>query len=648
MAGEIRRERGAEARERQMVNAVRGRFHASDNAFQSVFQSCARRYDLYRGTYTGRFHPHRNNLHIPLGFSIIQSDVSHKVQATAGRMPYVNFEPGGPEDADTARRQTSLVAAQMKDTGFYRTCYDAYLSADIYGVTTMMTGYETKIEDKKVFVPVTDPYTGKAVRDSSGRILRTLETHEGVIVRDRPTLRVIDILDSFPQPGVPRIEEMDWFIVRHWLDADTVRLMAREGIYDPISEDKLSKILRSNHREAVFAERGTYSRNQFDEPGASEDPLARPVEIWEMWGSVPDELVPPNGTKMRVVTLANGVELLRNRDYPYFHGRLPFRSIAPFQDPHSYHSPGKLEIVEKMQMLANRLASQKADIIDLVADPVMIARRDAGVDVDSLYARPGNVIFTDDDITSSIRPWIPDLRGVDHIYPELQQLWAWMQQSTGTIEDTVMGGTGVTKRLSATEFSGRQQAVANRILLEIRLAEEQAWEPIATDFRDLDRQFLTTERQSRILGLDAQINPVTSQRVSPVDMLGPMDLDGDYDARATGSTALTKDVTTQKILTAIQIFGTVPPMMAQINWENMARQVFESLEFGNALELTRMSPEQMALQMQAMGALGREGTGGSRGTSTAVPNGTPSAVPNGTPSEAPDPMTAVMRAVTGG
>jgi hypothetical protein len=105
-----------------------------------------------------------------------------------------------------------------------------------------------------------------------------------------------------------------------------------------------------------ITERRTIYRTFGDYDMRRSERFAKPVEIAEMWGRVPTELA-TDGFIHRVITVANGTVLLRNRPNPFWHGRIPFLAYCPMPDPHYFHGPGKIEICEKMQFAANHLAA---------------------------------------------------------------------------------------------------------------------------------------------------------------------------------------------------------------------------------------------------------------------------------------------------
>jgi hypothetical protein len=396
---EIRKETG-EAYDRQIVKVVMERFSSSSTTYQQVLLRTASRYDMYRGFYQGRYDVFRNNVHIPLIFSVIQSDVAHKTTTSFGAWPIVEMEGYGPEDAGIARKNTILVSAQMKDNEVFRKAVDFMTSADIYGTAVAQIGWKHSASTKMFREEIIDEFQRK--RTIVNRKERTVDF-------DGPDWEPVDILDFFPQPGVKAISEMRWCIRRLWMDYDQVRAYAAAGIYDKKAVDDLARSggpRGGSEAWMGYQDRVRLFRSHIDEDlRAGTDATDRPVELIEMWGELPDELIPRDGIKSRVITVANGTSLLRNEPNPYWHGKLPFLQYCPVPDPHYFYGIGKVEISEKMQAAANRFTNQKLDALDLFVDPVMLYDRNRGIDSRGLYLRAGRSIGVDGPVDdSAIRP----------------------------------------------------------------------------------------------------------------------------------------------------------------------------------------------------------------------------------------------------
>lgn len=563
-----------------VLSLVQQRRQHALNRYLNFFRRISRFYDLYRGIYAGKFAAYRNNVHLPLLFSVIQSDVARKVQTSFGAWPIVQFTGYSHEETYKARKNEVLVSAQMKDCGSFEKAVDFYTSADMYGTAIARVGWKTDIRKEKI-----------RLQDPAGGIISqtTNKTYfEG------PDWDVVDILDFWPQPG-KKLKDADWVIHRYYKDLDELERMAATGYYDQTAINQLKQqgTMPSSQGDEWQTRVNVY-RSYNDYEARRSEKFAKPVEIWEMWGKVPSEFA-SDGIVDRVITIANGKVVLRNRPNPFWHGQIPFLAYCPQPDPHYFHGPGKIEIAEKMQYTANRLVNQKLDALDLTVDPMWLANSSLGIDSQALMTKAGRVIKIDGPIGEDmIRTLSPDLRGLQAAYQEVEFLWQAIQQSTGIIEDTVQGAPA-SRRQTAREFMGRQENVLTRLMLEARLAEECFVEPLADLFVAMNKQFLPVPKEIRILGSDAMINPITGMRFpTQTTTMQLDDIVHDYRARAVGSTQmLGKQLQQQQLMTLMQVAGGNPVAAQMINWTAFIRQLFEVFDLKNVDELLLTEPTQM-------------------------------------------------------
>jgi hypothetical protein len=593
-----------------LITLVRERRTHALSRYTALFTRVARWYDLYRGVYSGRFQQFRNNIHIPFLFSVIQSDVARKVQTSFGAWPVVEFVGYGHSDSHVARKNSTLVSAQMKDCDSFVKAVDFFLSADMYGTGIARVGWkqERRLEQRRGVIMGPDGQSREQVI-------------KGPVDRfDGPNWDVVDILDFWPQPGKRRIDEMDWVIHRYWMDLDEIEEMTELGVFDKSSIAQLKRGTAMPPQEGDQTRYSVY-RSFSEYEARKQERFAKPVEIWEMWGRVPREYA-PDGLVHRVVTLGNGAVVMKNRPNPFWHGEIPFKVYCPMPDPHYFHGPGKVEIGEKMQYTANRFANQKMDAMDIVVDPVWLFDRSRGIDTQNLYTRAGRTIGIDGPVDETvIRTLSPDLRGLQLAYTEIGQLWNWIQQGTGIVEDTISGMPSSSRQTKA-EFVGRQENVLTRLMLEARLAEEAFIEPLANNFRDLNKQFLTVPHEVKILGNDAQINPITGfpmpQEPTQVNL---EDINADYRARATGATQmLGRQMRQQNLMMLLQTMQVNPIALQMVNWNAFLRQTFEAFDMKNTDELFNTQPTQLGAsaaeqkpptpQEQENAAMAPEGGGG--------------------------------------
>jgi hypothetical protein len=561
-------------------------------------------YNSYRGYWQGRTAQFRNNVTVPFTFAMIQSDVARKVQTTFGSWPIVTFEGYAPEDADSAKRNEVLISAQMKDCDSMARASDFLLQADLCGTAIARVGWKNITRKSK-----------HTTRETVAPGLTIPVVHDGDRTWfDGPIWEPVDRLDFWQQPGKKRVEDMAWVIHRYWLDLDDMREDAshENPYFDPKAVRLIDQTPLQGFMHGEFVARRVMFRNEYDYMARQSEKFAKPVEIWEMHGEVPIEFA-PDGVRHRCIAIANGRVVVRNK--PSIRpGVLPFRSYSPMPDPYSFDGVGKSEIAYGMQQTVNRLANQKLDALDQLIDPMWIASNQSNLNTQHLFTRAGRILLVDgpaDD--TNIRPLVPNMQGLQAAYTELGQLWQFMQLGSG-INDIVMG-LQQNDRETARGFLGRQENVLTRLSYEARLLEEQFVEPIADDFRELDKLYLDMPHQVKILGSVASTNPITglpypSQPVT----VDHEDLVPDYRARAVGaSQMLSKSNKQQNMTGLLQMMSANPALVQLVNWANFARQMFEVFDLKNVDDLLvrqvpminmmaqegGVAPQQVAQQVQS-------------------------------------------------
>lgn len=589
----------------QIISVVTTRKRLSENYHIGIRQALPRRYDLWRGTWSGRYHPHKNNVHIPLIFSAIWADAARKAATSLNMWPIVSFLGYGPDDMPIARKREALISAQMKDDNTFLKQVDNYVTADLYGVAVTQVGWKRKVEERQIEFIDRLPLSGKIVR----------QLKKGPITMfDGPTNENVDLLDFFPAPSYKNIFDMPWCIRRYFLDLDDVRFLASEKGMKVFDKAELARMERDggvgwdHYTDEATIRRFAIRTGMDDSTVKFMDQFARPVEILEMWGLLPSELC-PDGVRQRVITVANNRYLLRNRPNPFWHGLKPFHQFSPTPDPHYFYAPGKAEVMEKIQVTANRYMNQSLDAADLMIDPMWFYDRNANLNTRNLYARPGRFIPVDGNPSQIVAQLMPNMTNLTVADTRVQQMRQLANMGSGIVDDAVQGQEGA-DRQTAREFIGRREAAGNRLLLESRLYEEMYLEPLANMMVALDKQFLEPPVEVLILGDSSAIDPVTGSQIPATrEHIDEYDLVPNYQARAVGaSSGLSRGMKQQTLIQLLTAMGSPlgQTIMGQINAVNFWRGIFREFEVPNVNEIFQSNP---VLQQQMDGASGGQGLG---------------------------------------
>lgn len=579
------------ARKENIVQFVMKRQRHSADHHQAFFSRSRHYYDIYRGVTSRRYEQFRNNVHVPQALSIIQSDVARKALTSFAAWPVVTFVGYAPEDAQSAKRNEILVSAQLHDCDSFTKAVDFYTSADVYGTAICKLGWKQTVE--RCEYREQNPILG--VEEIKRR---------DVTLFDGPDWEVVDLLDFFPQPGIKRIKDMAWCIYRYYLDLDEIERRAKLGAYDMrgVAELRVAGMSSKTHDE--MKNRFSVYRSQQDYDARVAEYMAKPVEIMEYWGLVPNEMA-PDGVINRVISVGNGTTLLRNYPTPFFKKDKPFFAYSPMPDMHYFHGIGKVEPIAKLNLAASRLASQRLDAEELALSPTILATSGSGLDKQNLYLKPGRVISVDGPVgDDQIRPLSFDLRGVSGSYAEIEQLWRWAQQATGIVEDTIMGG-GAVSRETATSVSGRFESAATRLQLEAVLAERGWLEPMCDYIRALNQQFLKTPKIVNMLGSAATVNPYTGYPLPPEPVQITLeDVNRDYRARAEGATQmLSRSMRRQDSAALSQLLAMNPAMAQVVSWGAYAAWLMEIYDAPKQ-DLLISKPTELNVASQAMGGGG--------------------------------------------
>lgn len=559
-----------------VLGMVDSRRKESINYNRRLFSTLQGRYEIFRGVWQERISQFRNNLSIPFTFAMVRRWVAQMAQTNFGAWPIVGFEGYAPEDAGRAKKNEVLISAQMKDCESFMKAVDFYFQDAICGTACLRYGWKNITRRHKVrrMEQVAPGFSIPVVREYDAEIF------------NGPDWEVIDRLDFWQQPARKRISDMAWIIHRYWLDLDDMMedSMGEYPYFDPAAVRLLKDTPMHEAQAQEYQQRKLTFRNEYDYMARQREEYAKPVEIWEMHGLVPSEMA-PDGIRARCIAIGNGRVVLKNKPSPMPDQSKPFIAYSSMPDPYGFDGIAKAEIASRPQRIADRLANQKLDALDLLIDPMWVMDSRVNFNNQNLFTRAGRVFLSDQGVGDEVmKPLSPDMRGFQAAYPEINALYQYMQLGLG-INEGLLGQGG--NRETARGFLGRQENVLTVLAMEAKLAEEGFVEPLANAFRKLDRQFLTLPYQVKILGSLATTNPVTGLPYQPESVeVDYDDLAADYRARAVGFSQMTgRSARQQNMIGLLQILSANPAMLQLVNWANFARQAFELFDFKNIDEL---------------------------------------------------------------
>jgi hypothetical protein len=301
----------------------------------------------------------------------------------------------------------------------------------------------------------------------------------------------------------------------------------------------------------------------------------------------------------------------RNRSKPY-------GSFHPIPDPRWFHSPGKIEIGERLQYAINKKVSRIYDALDVWIDPPVLFDENSGFDPLKLMTGPGAHVAMDGNVGDDfVRQLQPDMRGMQLGFSEVEVLWRWLQQTLGLSEDIAIGGQQKSgSRETAHSVERRARAVETRQAMEIAQAEVGWFEPMAHGFVEMDRMWLPTDVELQLIGAHSAFDPVTGRFPTPTlrsddpnNRMTLEELNVELNVRALGAT---RRLTQLSEMQGIQGFvGTIGPLLPALNLIAFVRQVLPKFGFRNVDTLMNTEDQMLrAFELQAEAAARGSGNGG--------------------------------------
>lgn len=587
--------------EQMVANLVTSRWDQSEEYNQKFKQKVREWYNLYRCIYTGGRPPFKNVVMLPLLFAACWSDVANKCAISLSSSRIIEMDSMDPDWTASAKRAEALINQQFLDTRILEKMIDFLMSGDVYGTGILQYGW------RKDVVPYTFRQNILGV---------TREQKANITLFDGPDTKVIDILDFGPQPGKKTIDDMLWVTVRYFMDLDDMEEQAylatargEEPAYDPESIARLKAMPMSSSIKSEMNERQQVWRSYSEFQARRQERYSKPVEMLDMIGIVPSEFA-TDGSRLRVMTVANRQVAMRNVPSPYWDLRKHFRSYCPMPDMHYFHGAGKVEMGATLAASGNKLVSNRLDVLDLALQPAMFVSDNTEMDSQNLVLWPGRVIKIHGETgEQQIRPVQFNLEAYGLVVNELEAISRYVDMATGAQRDTIQGALAGGGGGTAREFLGRMEQARTRLGLEAKLFERAVIEPLAADFLALDRQFLDVPKAVHLIGSAAQMDPDTGMPMADLTQeVQLMDINLDHRIRAIGaSEMLTKSMKRQDLMTASQLVGSNPTGLQTTNWTSFWSKFWRAFDF---------DPREMMVQGGAQPSMNTAAAAGASGAPT--------------------------------
>jgi len=199
--------------------------------------------------------------------------------------------------------------------------------------------------------------------------------------------KVIDVFDSFLQPGVTAPEDGDWFMFRELVSKDDLKKLVKSGIFYP----EVQQFLDEGRKLTSHTDTGRDERD--DIAGFAKDSSPHSYGQYELYWCLEDEKI----------TCSLGMEVLcMVSDNP---NPLQKKPILNVNLTELVSEPIGISTIEGLAGLPdklNALTNARLKNISLQLGKVFLANRNARVDWDNFVMDSGNLIYTDD-INNSVK-----------------------------------------------------------------------------------------------------------------------------------------------------------------------------------------------------------------------------------------------------
>jgi hypothetical protein len=298
------------------------------------------------------------------------------------------------------------------------------------------------------------------------------EEEQTVTVTNRPSILYIDPEDFFWDPAAVSDETMEWATHRVWLSAGQIRRRERQGVYSGVDK--------------IGSPSGSADSNPRDPKETSEEARYRRAnryEVFEHWDKV----------SQKVTTICNGV-VLREEDWPYLHGELPFVTFCTMPNRRSLVGISECEKLADPQDAIWTTDNQRIEAVSISLSPMMI--------LDPMLKGQKNLSFKKGGrIYANTQQRVEQMRIDPNIVPAFEQTQSYldaMHQVSG-VDPAMMVDSSQQMSDSATGAMLRHEETNMRMMmkkLQFRLFEAK----IAKLMVQLNHQFLTKAEIRRIVG----------------------------------------------------------------------------------------------------------------------------------------------------
>lgn len=509
----------------------------------------------------------RSVLKDPETHQIVEALCAQAMGLMFGDKNYLVATPRGKDDYEKARMLSRLIMAVLDGPGVFRTLYQAWKDAFIFGTAVLEFSWESK--QRQAVRPT-------VILDENGQpvVVNVPQPY----VTEGPVINQVDIWDCYPDPSGTRIQtNMLGFAKRFRMTRQNAEARAAAGIYSEAAV-----------REAVAGFQSQVSGSQDKRfPMQVDQP---PTQLQMMTGFEYRGFVPgkhADRASGRVLTTLNGT-MVRDTMNPHLDGVIPFKEIVVNPIQGRFWGLAPAEVNRYLQDSADQMLMLLSDAADDMVNPQTLVSYAFGGNPDELLYNKRVVMCNNPE---GVKDRERDYSALQMAAAELMRRKNMMRESSGATN--TMQSIPVGDRATATEVSELVRLASQRSELMVTLSERDDFPFIGKMIHSLLRQFAPNE------GVIASLNG------EPLDI--PYEaIDIDADIRFVGSRRAQSKF--QKVAAykeaiattaqALQLIPIMPDMFVRYYRDGLEIDDAEQILQG-AVQFLQMQQQQMAMQEAA-------------------------------------------------
>jgi hypothetical protein len=438
------------------------------------------KWDLWEGNYRNIYDPDitalkedwQAKMFIPVTCTNVEVICAALQKVLLGKEVPMGLKPREMGDRLQAELNTALLAYGIDRSGFTVQFNDAVREALIFGSGFLKWYWETKIDKRRINVPVKAGYMESALSvlkgqpQKPGSVKGYKQEVQDVVVRKGPKCEKVHIRDIFLEPNSTDLQRV---LHRQKIAYHELKSLSDQGYFDKGSVADLLYIEEADDFEQDLEY--IKGEEEIEDPKLNRPKYDKQHTVWEYWGPIPrkwielelsDDSKKANDIVPGKIMVASNKFFLASEENPYQCMEPPFVQMDYIRTGQTYGT-GVAQLIEGLQEEINEIRNLRVDNVNLVINKMFVVLEKKLVDTKEVRSMPGAIVR----IKGSD---VDDARKA--IYPvEMQDITQSAYRETFELERQIQEVTGANR---VTTGSAGQVRDANQTLGGMELLQKSA------------------------------------------------------------------------------------------------------------------------------------------------------------------------------